>query len=206
MEKLKVKITFTEELLGTMPNDKEIYENYIATKAPNPEETAKEEVDAVGDVEVDAEDTDVDASKVTVFPRTEDDKPFLYDYQIKGYFKETASFLRKVKGTMSSKIKAFKKEIDGLIFITERKIILDTNGGEIGLCQRPLRANTPKGERVSLSCSETVPAGTTAEFTIECMVAEDIELVKEWLDYGKYHGTGQWRNSGKGRFTWEEIQ
>lgn len=206
MKKLKVKITFTEELLGTMPNDKEIYENYIATKAPNPEETAKEEVDAVGDVEVDAEDTDVDASKVTVFPRTEDDKPFLYDYQIKGYFKETASFLRKVKETATSNIKAFKKEIDGLIFIAERRIILNTNGGEIGLCQRPLRANTPKGERVSLSCSETVPAGTTAEFTIECMVAEDIELVKEWLDYGKYHGTGQWRNSGKGRFTWEEIQ
>ncbi|MBO5576948.1 MAG: hypothetical protein J5956_11710 [Ruminococcus sp.] len=206
MEKLKVRITFTEELLGTMPNDKEIYENYIATKAPNPEETAKEEVDAVGDVEVDAEEVDVDTSKVTVFPRTEDDKPFLYDYQIKGYFKETASFLRKVKETATSNIKAFKKEIDGLIFIAERKIILDTNGGEIGLCQRPLRASTPKGERVSLSCSETVPAGTTAEFTIECMVAEDIELVKEWLDYGKYHGTGQWRNSGKGRFIWEEIQ
>ena len=206
MEKLKVRITFTEELLGTMPNDKEIYENYIATKAPNPEETAKEEVDAVGDVEVDAEEVDVDTSIVTVFPRTEDDKPFLYDYQIKGYFKETASFLRKVKETATSNIKAFKKEIDGLIFIAERKIILDTNGGEIGLCQRPLRASTPKGERVSLSCSETVPAGTTAEFTIECMVAEDIELVKEWLDYGKYHGTGQWRNSGKGRFIWEEIQ
>lgn len=206
VEKLKVRITFTEELLGTMPNDKEIYENYIATKAPNPEETAKEEVDAVGDVEVDAEEVDVDTSKVTVFPRTEDDKPFLYDYQIKGYFKETASFLRKVKETATSNIKAFKKEIDGLIFIAERRIILNTNGGEIGLCQRPLRANTPKGERVSLSCSETVPAGTTAEFTVECMVAKDIELVKEWLDYGKYHGTGQWRNSGKGRFIWEEIQ
>ena len=35
--------------------------------------------------------------------------------------------------------------------------------------------------------------------------ALDEALVREWLDYGAYSGIGQWRNSGKGRFTWEEI-
>ena len=30
-------------------------------------------------------------------------------------------------------------------------------------------------------------------------------LIHEWLDYGKLHGTGQWRNSGKGRFTVEYL-
>lgn len=30
--------------------------------------------------------------------------------------------------------------------------------------------------------------------------------IREWLDYGKLRGIGQWRNSGKGRFEWEEIE
>lgn len=32
-----------------------------------------------------------------------------------------------------------------------------------------------------------------------------MDAVREWLDYGMLRGLGQWRNSGKGRFTWEEI-
>jgi hypothetical protein len=28
-------------------------------------------------------------------------------------------------------------------------------------------------------------------------------LVEEWLEYGELRGLGQWRNSGKGRFTAE---
>ena len=30
--------------------------------------------------------------------------------------------------------------------------------------------------------------------------------VEEWLDYGIQRGTGQWRNSGKGRFKYEIIE
>ncbi len=30
-------------------------------------------------------------------------------------------------------------------------------------------------------------------------------LVREWLTYGRLRGLGQWRNSGKGRFTFEEL-
>jgi len=29
--------------------------------------------------------------------------------------------------------------------------------------------------------------------------------LREWLDYGKLKGFGQWRNSGKGRFSYEII-
>lgn len=196
MKEIKVRVRFIEELLGTAVNDSEVYRNYIASKSPDAM-TIEEEVASVG-VDEYAE------KQMTVFPRTEDGKPFLYDYQWKGYFKETCSFLKKVSGTASSKIKAFKKQIDGLIFIKERKTIINVEG-EIKLCQRPLRAQTAQGERVSLACSETIPAGSTNEFTIVLMVDSDETLVKEWLDYGFYHGTGQWRNSGKGRFVWEEL-
>lgn len=34
---------------------------------------------------------------------------------------------------------------------------------------------------------------------------KDAETVREWLDYGQLRGLFQWRNSGKGRFTWEEV-
>lgn len=196
MKKLRVKVTFLEEILGLMSADKELYENFIASKAPDAS-TMAEEVEAFG---VDA----VAEKGTTVFPRTEDGNPFFYDYQWKGYFKETCSFTRKIKGTKSEKLKAFKKEINGLIFIEERQVVLDV-AGEIGKCQRPLRGDTPQGERTAIASSETAPAGTTCEFTVVCMVDSDIELVKEWLDYGKYHGMGQWRNSGKGKFTWEIV-
>lgn len=53
------------------------------------------------------------------------------------------------------------------------------------------------GERIALSSSETVPAGSAIEFTIQCMVDSDMAAVIEWLDYGDLRGIGQWRNSGK---------
>jgi len=30
--------------------------------------------------------------------------------------------------------------------------------------------------------------------------------IHQWLDYGKLRGLGQWRNSGKGIFEWQEIK
>ena len=112
--------------------------------------------------------------------------------------------LARVKGTKSSGIKAYKKIIDGLIFPEPRMIPL-TLAGEIGNCQRPLRAQTAQGERVSLANSEELPAGTTAEFSVLLLDGGHESLILEWLDYGRLRGIGQWRNSGKGRFTYELL-
>lgn len=75
----------------------------------------------------------------------------------------------------------------------------------MGECQRPLRASTAQGERVALAHSETIPAGAVVEFTVQMLVDGHEKVVREWLDYGALRGLGQWRNSGKGRFKWEEI-
>ena len=104
----------------------------------------------------------------------------------------------------SSSIKAFKKEIDKLIFVEPRTIPILFDG-EMGECCRPLRAQTMQGERVSLALSEQIPAGATCEFTIVLLCDDHEKAVREWLDYGRFSGIGQWRNSGKGRFRWEEI-
>ena len=197
MTTLKVKLTFVEPILGTSPANEDIYREFIASKAEDAA-TIEDEVAALG-AEAVAE------KGMTVFPRMEDGAPFLYDYQIKGFFKDTCGGLRKVKGSVSAGIKAYKKEIDKLIFPEPRCIPFDSYG-EIGVCQRPLRAQTAQGERVSLAMSEEIPAGASVTFDIVCLTDDHMNAVREWLDYGRFSGIGQWRNSGKGRFTWEEVQ
>lgn len=197
MKKIKVRLTFIEPILGTSPSNEDIYREFIGSKAPDAE-TVDDEVAALG-VE------SVVEKGMTVFPRMENGTPFLYDYQIKGFFKDTCGGLRKVEKTASSKIKAFKKEIDKLIFPEPRCIPIKFDG-EIGECQRPLRTSGPTGERTALSISEEIPAGATCEFTVVCLLDSHEKAVEEWLDYGRYSGIGQWRNSGKGRFKWERIE
>ena len=196
MKEMKVRLTFIEEVLGSAPTDKEIFATYIASKGPDAM-TKEEEIAALGEEEV------LEKS-MTVFPRTEDGKPMMWDYQVKGMFKNAAKAFGYVGGKV--KLTAYKSKIDNLVFIKERKIpyILPA-GGEIGNCQRPLRASTAQGERIALANSESIPAGTTVEFTIEVLVDELMEHVVRWLDYGRWNGLGQWHNSGKGRFTWEDI-
>lgn len=195
MKTIKVRITTIEETLGSLPNNKELHETYIASKAPDAK-TIEEEVAAVGEGAVIEQ-------QMTVFPRFEG-VPVLYDYQIKGFFKDSAGSLRKVPGTESSKIKAYKKEIDGLVFVSPRHIPIHFDG-EIGCCQRPLRASTPQGERVALAHSEAIPAGAVLEFEVTCLTDGMVKAVLEWLEYGKLRGLGQWRNSGKGRFDYEVV-
>ena len=43
------------------------------------------------------------------------------------------------------------------------------------------------------------------EIEITTLNKQMMELVCEWLDYGMFNGLGQWHNSGKGRFTWENL-
>lgn len=214
MKNLKVKFTFIEPVLGTWPANPQIAEDFISSKSPDAA-TVEEEIAAIG---VD----EYVAKGKTIFPKLEDGTPFFYDYQIKGFFKGACGMLSRVGGkgsgkgsakdsdkgsvaTHSSKLKAYKKIIDGLIFVSPRQIPITVNG-DITDCQRPLRAQTAQGERVSLANSEEIPAGSSFECEI-LMWDEALEkVVREWLDYGVFSGIGQWRNSGKGRFTYEILE
>jgi hypothetical protein len=161
---------------------------------------------------------DVVERGITVFPRTTDGKPYIYDYQIKGFFKDACSMLarqakkdpetgKKKPVNESSKMTAYKKVIDGMIFPQPRQIEIHVpEGGSIGICQRPLRAQTPQGERVALSISEEIPAGAWCEFEVLLLDESHVPALMEWMDYGELRGLGQWRNSGKGRFTWEWLE
>ena len=192
MTKVHVKLTFTDDLLGTSSGNPELHREFIASKAPDAAKM-EEEVAAIG---VDA----VEEKSMTVFPKLADGTPYLWDYQIRGFFKEICGAMRGIPGTKSSKVKAYKKKVDNTIFVEPREIPLNLHGMKIADCQRPLRASTMQGERIALANSEVCPQGTTCEFDVLCMVDEDADMLREWLEYGKYKGIGQWRNSGKGRF------
>lgn len=83
---MKVKITLLEEILGSSPSNEELLATYIASKAPTGDLTA-EEVDNIK-----AQNAE---GRITVFPKTADGTPFLYDYQVKGMFKDSCKMLAK---------------------------------------------------------------------------------------------------------------
>ena len=194
--KFHVKCTMTEEMLGTSPSNPDIYREYIASQRPDGVDET--EIANLGTVDEELQ------KSTTVFSRDDQGRPIMWDYQIKGFFKDACGALKRGDDTESAKLKAYKKEIDGLIFVSPRMIpaILPA-GGEVGICQRPLRAQTAQGERVSLARSETLPAGTVFEFDVTIMRKGLEDALMEWFEYGKLRGFGQWRNSGKGRFMCE---
>lgn len=199
---MKIRITLTEEVLGSSPSNEELLAAYIASKAPTDDLTAQE----VDNIKAQAAE-----ERTTIFPKTADGTPFIYDYQIKGMFKDSCKALATAGkagypgGKHCAALKAYKKAIDGLIFVSPRAIPYNLHGLKMGFCERPLRAQTPMGERVSIAKSETVPAGSTIEFEVTCLDQKLEDVVRECFDYGTLRGLGQWRNSGKGRFTWEEL-
>lgn len=199
MTKYKVTFLFNEAVLGTAPLNKELYSEFIASKAENGEVT-DDEIESI---------PETIEKGTTGFHRGPDGRPVIYDYVIKGVFKDAAGMLRRVPGTRSAKLTAYKKVIDGLVFVSPRQIPVTFSQGqtEVGILERPLRAQTPQGERVALARSEMIDAGASMEFTLNLLDPSLEPLVREWLEYGELRGLGQWRNGGWGRysFTMTEV-
>ena len=191
-ETMKVELEFTEPLLGTLPGDEKLAEEYVQSK--HPDGVQKDEQESV------AEEMKKSSS---YFARNDKKKPILWDYQIKGFFKDACSMMRRV--TQIDELKAHKKIIDGLIFVAPRQIELKLSD-ELSFTERPLRISTPKGDRTALARSETAPAGTKIQIEIILLKPDLKKYVLNWLDYGQLRGLGQWRNSGMGRFTWGLIK
>ena len=212
MKTMRVRLTFIEDLLGTASGNPALHSEYIASKAPDAE-TREQEIAAVG--------ADIVTEKtMTVFPRNEDGNEILWPYQVKGFFKSAQQSLNKtVKAEDRKKfpyLSSYKSVIDNLVFCKAVQDRWDSQGTGIVIhwpegveetydCERPLRAETAQGPRVALAHSEVCPAGSWVEVDILVRTDDLLRNVREWLDGGIFYGIGQWRNSGKGRFVWEEL-
>jgi uncharacterized protein YlaN (UPF0358 family) len=190
-----VKIQLTNNMLGTVPKNEEVYSAHIQSKAKElSPENAQEEVETIEEVE---------EKGWTGFHRDENGI-FIYSYMVKGFLKSAIEVLMESKTI--KKIPAYKKWIDKLIFINPRKIHFGKQEPD-GVMERPLRAMTPKGERVSVSRSDYVNEGTTLEFQIRMVKNSKFtwDVIREALGYGQFVGLGQWRGSG-GYGTFELIE
>jgi hypothetical protein len=195
--KLNVELTLTEEMLGTKAANKDVFADFIASKAPD-DDLRKQELDNAEHRE---------EAGTTVFPR-ENGEIGIYDYQLRGFFKEACGAINRFDKdeTGLEKLSAYKTKIDGCVFVFPRFIPFKMPVGTIpGVCERPLRAETAQGPRVSVCRSESVPAGTKFQLQIDIKSKDLIPYVHAWLNYGSLKGLGQWRNSSRGRFTWKEI-
>lgn len=205
MKEMKIKLTFTEELLGTLAANKELATDFIASKAKNG--IKPDEAEVIENID------DQIQNSSTVFPKDENGL-FLWDYQIKGFFKDaalamlTSGFWTKEQLNKIGMTKhMYKRTIDHHLFVYPRKIYLKLpDGQETTFLERPLRADTPRGERIALSRSESCPSGTTCQIQIETLNDAIWPMMQECLKYGKKRGIGQWRNSGCGRFEYLTIE
>lgn len=197
------KLTGLTPILGSAPASRAIRTQYIASKAPTDKLREEEE----------AAPFDLDEKGLTVFNRDHQDRLCLMGYQIKGFLKGALTALK-----TQCKIAAAKGKIDNLVFVEPRYIPLRRNGqalrDEDEILERPLRAQTMQGERTTLAASELVedPWEITIEVTLipnggtaksEALTWDALEAA---LDYGAYHGLGQWRNADYGRFIWEREE
>lgn len=204
---MKVEIEFITEVLGTISGNSDIATEFILSK--HPDGLSKDEIDAAKELD------ELEEDKSTFFPRIEG-KRFIWDYQIKGFFKaaqlaiidaglETIEDLKKIKLYSGT----YKRIINHNIHIEPRKIYLifdeciDKN--KLDFLQRPCRGMTQRGERISLVRSEMAPRGTKIRFEIFTDHTKYDEWVKKWLNRGKHHGLLQWSSGGFGRFVWKEI-
>jgi len=196
-EKRQYKIKLLTEMLGTVPKDPEVYKAYIETKKPLTVE--EKEFLTVEKIE---------EKGWTGFHRDENGL-FIYDYMIRGMLKNAGEVLqqgieveKEKKGVMSKeKLKGIRGKLDKYVFIAPRKISLNKTAPD-GIIERPLRAMTMQGPRVSLTRSDYVNAGLELEFEVELIKNKEItwEIIDMLFEYGKYCGLGQFRNGSYGRF------
>ena len=199
-----VELTITETLLGSTPKQKDVYAGFIAAKA---QEYKGDDGAPQTDDEIQTVVDDMEARGWTGFHHEDGDpgkRPLIYNYVIKGFLKAACGALRDVGSSASSGMTAYKTKIDKLVFVYPRQIILELpDGATMSVLERPLRAETAQGPRVTLARSDTAPAGTTLRFEVSTLNDGIIgeEQLREWFDYGQYSGLGQWRSGGNGTFT-----
>lgn len=180
-----VVIRLTERMLGTVPKDPDVYSRYIAAKAPSPDVGAEEMETVPGDVE---------KSGWTGF-HEDGEGIFIYNYAVLGFLKEAGNTLKDQLG-----IKNLRSKIDQFVYIEPRRIYVGKEPA--GALERPLRAMTMQGPRVTVVRSDYVEAGTEIAFQVRILRNREItaDVVRELLEFGQLKGLGQFRNGSYGRF------
>lgn len=185
IQKKSFKIELLTEMLGTVTKDPEVYKTYIESKKPESLNGEEEYLNV----------EKIEEKGWTGFHKDENGI-FIYSYMVKGMLKNAGNVLKEI-----IKIKALRSKIDEYVFINPRKLYVGKDTPD-GVMERPLRAMTMQGPRVSLARSDYLSAGTIIEFEIKLLAHKEISwgTIDTLLAHGEEMGLGQWRNSGQGQF------
>lgn len=198
MKRYDITLTLTEPILGSQPT-RAVATDFIHAKAIE----KRPELAENGNLEEELETLPEALDKGTTVFHKHEGKPVLWDYQLKGFFKEWGMVLNADESV--GKVKNLRSKIDNVLFVTPRFIPFELpEGGEITYNERPLRAMTMQGPRVSLARSEQIPAGTTLTFSVHVVKEGEItrKVIETILDMGRWKGLGQWRNGSWGTFSY----
>lgn len=204
MEKRTYRLHGTTKILGAQAANPKVHSEFIAAKAAK---LAKgEEQTAM------LPEENLDTKGLTVFLR-DDGVLCLADYVIKGFLKEALGVIKS-----QIKIGSPTTKVDNLIFVEPEYLHFTRNGKPVTdadeIFERPLRAMTMQGPRVSVSASEIIRPDWEIEFMLALIANEKTaksvaltwNVIEEALNYGSFKGLGQWRNGQNGRFTWERVE
>ena len=203
----RYRLTLTEPLLGSQPRNREVYTAYIAARAAAAANPAAHPAEVAGE----ANDVQEVESRGWTGFLADEQGVYILDYVLRGYLKAASRVLGlTLPGKRKAEVALGPSVVDNYVFVTPRKLRLLRAGqpirGPEGVLERPLRAMTVQGPRVSLARSYVIREDATIECEISLLGSRvTADLVEQLLDYGRLQGLGQWRNASYGRFTWERT-
>jgi hypothetical protein len=206
----ELKFELIQPILGTIPKDRKVFENFVMDQAKTEMEKGRAAEDA------DRVPQEVESRGWTGFYEDDEGHPILMDYQFKGFLKNAGNILKGVVGTKTTKVKNPKEDepttktekgisnlrshVENTVFVSPRYIQLAEKVDDV--LERPLRAMTMQGPRVSVMRSDMINPGH--QYTLELRVLEGSviteKVLADILSYGESTGLLQWRNGGYGRF------
>lgn len=247
-KKLRVRLTFNRPLLGSANANPDVHAEFIAARAAK--SVAKDGRSELQGIAKAAEENKVmedrakqlesldhqdngtldpaeeAQKKMTIFPADENGI-FVWDYQIKGYLKESLLSLIEYRHEASNGLSkyAYKSAVAVGVNVTPRRIYILNPADKPWIeaprkLDRPLRADTMQGPRTALVSSQMVPEESSIVFTLSWHEPTPApgqkvkslsfgklteETIRACLDLGDWQGFGQWRSGGFGKFTWSEV-
>ena len=164
IESRTYRLTGTTPLLGSQAANPAVRTEYLASKAPSPAQAEEEEKMIPA--------ATADERGLTVFMRNpEDDGLCVMDYVLVGFFKEACKAL-----AMENGIKQSASKIGTYVFVEPRVIPIKRGKEPVyatdGVLERPLRAQTMQGPRVTLTASERVELPWEMTITVKLIANE----------------------------------
>lgn len=248
--KYKVTIRLIEDMLGTVPKNKKVFSSFILDRQrkevkrqadlkgvphANGQPVTEESIATLMDVEPETIQ-ETEERGWTAFHADPMHGPFIFDYAIKGFLKESARTLKEWGGDgaeaedeaeegeeekpskkgkkKDGTIKQLQDKFSRYVYVVPRKVYFytkqelvdvkrDTSGNlAFDNVERPLRAMTAQGPRITVVRSDLIPADRELTFHVHVLKGAGISkaLLMDVLSYGQYQGLGQWRSGGYGRF------